>query len=97
MIMSSKMLQDYRKMMVTRVDSQILFLCEKGLATKLVANDILLQQFKTARFVQDDRALKILTKEMLQRFDNKDIAALEDLDDFVFEKQANFVIPTVNK
>lgn len=77
MVMSKQLLEEYKKMEITALDEQILFLCMYDKYKDVIDMKVIYQQFKTAVALKNEDAIKIFEDILLQWIDMDDIETLK--------------------
>ena len=77
MVMSKQLLEEYKKMEITALDEQILFLCKYDKYKDVIDMKVIYQQFKTAVALKNEDAIKIFEDILLQWIDMDDIETLK--------------------
>lgn len=77
MVMSKQLLEEYKKMEITVLDEQILFLCKYDKYKDVIDMKVIYQQFKTAVALKNEDAIKIFEDILLQWIDMDDIETLK--------------------
>lgn len=77
MVMSKQLLEEYKKMEITALDEQILFLCNYDKYKDVIDMKVIYQQFKTAVALKNEDAIKIFEDILLQWIDMDDIETLK--------------------
>lgn len=77
MVMSKQLLEEYKKMEITALDGQILFLCKYDKYKDVIDMKVIYQQFKTAVALKNEDAIKIFEDILLQWIDMDDIETLK--------------------
>lgn len=77
MVMSNQMLERYKRMPITMIDEQVLFLCKNGKYHGVIEMNTIYQQFKTAVALKDDEAAKVFRSILLTWVDRCDVEMLE--------------------
>lgn len=77
MVMSKQLLEEYKKMEITALDAQILFLCKYDKYKDVIDMKVIYQQFKTAVALKNEDAIKIFEDILLQWIDMDDIETLK--------------------
>ena len=77
MVMSKQLLEEYKKMEITALDEQILFLCKYDKYKDVIDMKVIYQQFKTGIWRLNEDATKIFEDILLQWIDMDDIETLK--------------------
>ena len=77
MVMSKQLLEEYKKMEITALDEQILFLRKYDKYKDVIDMKVIYQQFKTAVALKNEDAIKIFEDILLQWIDMDDIETLK--------------------
>lgn len=77
MVMSKQLLEEYKKMEITALDEQILFLYKYDKYKDVIDMKVIYQQFKTAVALKNEDAIKIFEDILLQWIDMDDIETLK--------------------
>lgn len=77
MVMSKQLLEEYKKMEITALDEQILFLCKYDKYKDVIDMKVIYQQFKTAVALKNKDVIKIFEDILLQWIDMDDIETLK--------------------